>query len=201
MIYRFFLVLINVVCGSCHQFCFLLHACTPTCGLATDCYFVLEVTHKSTQCTSRWAYNKFVWMPCWHYISPHTQSWTQLLKGFLLSVEARWALLWEITWWPYNIFHFKDALVTSCGWSSWVKSRAILENILCYICCHYTIFCKQPKTGGIMWSTNWLYVHQTSLLLTRNTKHVFLALFSPPWYCGAGYRVRFHRCIRYRDFF
>jgi hypothetical protein len=123
------------------------------------------------------------------------------LKGFLLSVEARWALLWEITWWPYNIFHFKDALVTSCGWSSWVKSRAILENILCYICCHYTIFCKQPKTGGIMWSTNWLYVHQTSLLLTRNTKHVFLALFSPPWYCGAGYRVRFHRCIRYRDFF
>jgi hypothetical protein len=30
VIYRFFLVSINVACGWCHHFCFLLLACTPT---------------------------------------------------------------------------------------------------------------------------------------------------------------------------
>jgi hypothetical protein len=42
-----FLVSINVACGWCHQFCFLLHECTPTSiPLRTGCYFVVEPTTK-----------------------------------------------------------------------------------------------------------------------------------------------------------
>jgi hypothetical protein len=49
-----FLVLINVACGWCHHFCFLLHACTPASPSAPFLqrrvvFFVAEVTYKSTQ--------------------------------------------------------------------------------------------------------------------------------------------------------